>query len=52
MLSVGDICSRVTFLLTGVMYVMQYFYQKGALYRLRALGERHDMDITVGKICV
>ncbi|KAK3083641.1 hypothetical protein FSP39_000666, partial [Pinctada imbricata] len=30
----------------SVLYVMQFFYQKGCLYRLRALGERHDMDIT------
>ena len=29
--------------------VLQYYYQKGSLYRLRALGERHDMDITVGR---
>ncbi len=28
--------------------MMQYYYQKGCLYRLRALGERHNMDITVG----
>lgn len=27
--------------------VLQYYYQKGSLYRLKALGERHDMDITV-----
>ena len=31
--------------------VLQYYYQKGSLYRLRALGERHDMDIQwVGKV--
>jgi len=30
--------------------LMQYYYQSGCLYRLRALGERHDMDITVGKL--
>ncbi|XP_062576026.1 ion channel TACAN-like [Saccostrea cucullata] len=29
------------------LYIVQFFYQKGALYRLRALGQRHDMDITV-----
>lgn len=27
--------------------LLQYYYQTGCLYRLRALGERHDMDITV-----
>ncbi|XP_067686509.1 ion channel TACAN-like [Haliotis asinina] len=29
------------------VYVMQYYYQSGSLYRLRSLGQRHDMDITV-----
>lgn len=27
--------------------LLQYYYQTGCLYRLRALGLRHDMDITV-----
>lgn len=31
----------------SLLYVFQFFYQKGSLYRLRALGERHDMDVTV-----
>ncbi|XP_069134789.1 ion channel TACAN-like [Argopecten irradians] len=31
----------------SMLYVMQYFYQKGSLYRLRALGKGHEMDITV-----
>jgi len=26
---------------------LQYYYQRGCLYRLRALGESHNMDITV-----
>jgi hypothetical protein len=26
---------------------LQYIYQKGCLYRLRSLGERQDMDITI-----
>ncbi|XP_053130911.1 ion channel TACAN isoform X2 [Hemicordylus capensis] len=26
---------------------LQYYYQRGCLYRLRALGERHTMDLTV-----
>lgn len=29
--------------------LLQYYYQKGCLYRLRALGEKEDMDTTVGK---
>lgn len=32
--------------LTMVQY-LQFRYQKGVLYRLKALGERHDMDITI-----
>lgn len=27
--------------------VLQYYYQRGCLYRLKSLGQRHDMDITV-----
>ncbi|KAM6970377.1 transmembrane protein 120A-A isoform 2-T2 [Aplochiton taeniatus] len=26
---------------------LQYYYQSGCLYRLRSLGERHNMDVTV-----
>lgn len=26
---------------------LQFRYQRGVLYRLKALGERHDMDITI-----
>lgn len=29
------------------MYVLQFFYQRGSLYRLRALGQGHEMDLTV-----
>ncbi|KAL5017330.1 hypothetical protein ScPMuIL_006919 [Solemya velum] len=29
------------------IYVMQFFYQRGLLYRLKTLGESHHMDITV-----
>ncbi|CAL1547825.1 unnamed protein product [Lymnaea stagnalis] len=29
------------------IYVLQYYYQSGCLYRLRSLGESHEMDITV-----
>ncbi|ESN97264.1 hypothetical protein HELRODRAFT_185931, partial [Helobdella robusta] len=31
----------------SVVQLLQYYYQIGALYRLRALGERRNMDITV-----
>ena len=42
---------RVQFL-TYIFYssflqFLQYYYQYGCLYRLRALGERYDMDITI-----
>ena len=30
----------------GVVQVVQFYYQTGILYRLRALGVRNDMDIT------
>lgn len=32
---------------TGIVQYLQFGYQKGLLYRLKALGERHDMDITI-----
>ncbi|CAO1376514.1 unnamed protein product [Diamesa tonsa] len=31
----------------SVIQYLQFGYQKGVLYRLKALGERHDMDITI-----
>lgn len=31
----------------GLIQYLQFGYQKGVLYRLKALGERHDMDITI-----
>lgn len=34
----------------GFVQFLQYYYQSGCLYRLRALGERHTMDLTVGKL--
>ena len=34
----------------ALVQVAQIFYQKNNLYRLRALGQRHNMDITVGKL--
>uniref|UniRef100_A0A8C5FHK1 Transmembrane protein 120A n=1 Tax=Gadus morhua TaxID=8049 RepID=A0A8C5FHK1_GADMO len=45
----------VSTFLSGVMLTwpegrplfLQYYYQSGCLYRLRALGERHNMDLTV-----
>lgn len=30
-----------------ILQLLQYQYQKGCLYRLRSLGERRDMDITI-----
>ncbi|CAF1004069.1 unnamed protein product [Adineta ricciae] len=27
--------------------VLQFYYQRGCLYRLRALGETHDMEVTI-----
>jgi D-alanyl-lipoteichoic acid acyltransferase DltB (MBOAT superfamily) len=32
---------------SGFIQYLQFAYQKGVLYRLKALGERHDMDITI-----
>ncbi|XP_036392885.1 ion channel TACAN-like [Megalops cyprinoides] len=29
------------------VHLLQYYYQSGCLYRLRALGQRHNMDLTV-----
>lgn len=31
----------------SMVQYLQFGYQKGLLYRLKALGERHDMDITI-----
>ena len=42
-------CTLVLSNMLCLLQLMQYYYQSGCLYRLRALGERHDMDITVGK---
>lgn len=33
--------------ISGFLQYLQFGYQKGVLYRLKALGERHDMDITI-----
>lgn len=32
---------------TSFLQFLQYYYQYGCLYRLRALGERYSMDITI-----
>ena len=32
---------------TAILQFLQYYYQYGCLYRLRALGERYSMDITI-----
>jgi len=31
----------------GIVQSFQFVYQQGVLYRLKALGERHNMDITI-----
>ncbi|XP_014670146.1 PREDICTED: transmembrane protein 120 homolog [Priapulus caudatus] len=31
----------------AIVQLFQYQYQRGCLYRLKALGERHNMDITI-----
>ena len=31
-----------------MVQLVKYYYQRGMLYRLRSLGERRNMDITVG----
>ena len=31
----------------GIVQYLQFRYQRGVLYRLKALGERHNMDITI-----
>lgn len=36
--------------LEGFVQCLQCYYQSGCLYRLRALGERHNMDLTVGEL--
>jgi len=36
----------------GFVQLLQYYYQKGCLYRLRALGEKADMDTTVGNATI
>lgn len=42
-------CFRVfsCWLLAGFVQYLLFMYQRGCLYRLKALGERHNMDITV-----
>ena len=34
-------------IVSGLVQYLQFQYQQGCLYRLKALGERHDMDITI-----
>lgn len=34
-------------LFLGIVQSFQFVYQQGVLYRLKALGERHNMDITI-----
>lgn len=37
-------------ILLGFVQCLQCYYQSGCLYRLRSLGERHNLDLTVGEI--
>uniref|UniRef100_A0AAQ5WWS0 Transmembrane protein 120B n=1 Tax=Amphiprion ocellaris TaxID=80972 RepID=A0AAQ5WWS0_AMPOC len=37
----------VSTFLSGFVQFLQYYYQSGCLYRLRALGERNQLDLTV-----
>ncbi|PWA20466.1 hypothetical protein CCH79_00003705, partial [Gambusia affinis] len=39
--------SGANFLPIPYIKYLQYYYQSGCLYRLRALGERHNMDLTI-----
>lgn len=32
---------------TAILQYLQFYYQQSCLYRLRALGERYDMDVTL-----
>jgi hypothetical protein len=32
---------------TTFLQFLQFYYQQGCLYRLRTLGERHEMDVTI-----
>ncbi|KAK6475359.1 transmembrane protein 120A isoform X1 [Huso huso] len=40
-------CSMCNVFVAGFVQFLQYYYQSGCLYRLRALGQRHNMDLTV-----
>ena len=41
-----------TLVLLGFVQFLQYYYQSGVLYRLRALGVSYTMDTTVGQYLV
>lgn len=41
---------QTSFCPLGFVQFLQYYYQSGCLYRLRALGERNQLDLTVGKL--
>lgn len=47
MLNPIKIVTSFSLLTTGFVQYLQFGYQKGLLYRLKALGERHNMDITI-----
>lgn len=39
--------NKLLILFAGFVQYLQFRYQHGVLYRLKALGERHNMDITI-----
>lgn len=43
-------CNLYFFYPPGFVQFLQYYYQSGCLYRLRALGERNQLDLTVGAL--
>ena len=36
------------FCLLGLVQILQYRYQHGQLYKMKALGEKGSMEVTVG----
>lgn len=43
-------CNDASVSSPGCVQFLQYYYQRGCLYRLRALGERNHLDLTVGEV--
>lgn len=51
-LSTFSFLSRMYVHVAGFVQFLQYYYQSGCLYRLRALGERNQLDLTVGEFYI